>query len=945
MTRRAVALVALAGALAAYVGVWALAEWRDPAPVAPGLLAQPPGGAPPALGPADAATAGDTAPPALPGADVRLLEVAVPTSPGDATPVVLDAALAVPEGADADAPVPAVVLLHGFGGDRTSLAGRAAELVADGYAVLLPSARGSGASGGTVTLADRDREGRDVAALVDVLAAEPAVRLDAPGDPRVALAGLSYGGGIALVAAGLDPRVDAVVAVATWHDLADALAPDAAADGATGTGPLKVGWTSVLFASRTLPGLAGGPDADGVGLGRCGRFDPEVCDLADRAAVAGRLDPAGRARLAAADVTGPLPPTLLVQGVGDTLFGVGQALANARVAAGSGAPVRLRLVQGEHGEASAAIGAGEAARDVDAWLDRWLRGGTDARAADGVVVHDLAGTTRSLALAAPEGSRAWSFDAGRVDVVAPAGGLPAALTTFPGLGAVGELADLFGALDVPGQYADLTTDPLDADVLLLGGGEVTLAVSSTSGEAQLFLRLAEVAPGGAVELVGTQVAPARLTGLPTDPAAAVPVTLHIPPVAHLVDEGSRVRLTLATTDQGFANLREPATVTLDLSAAELTLRGPGFAPAAGASAAAAAAAAGPSAPPVALAVPAVAVTGAVAVGLVGTARRRRRPPLAPRGERLAAAAAGPPPVAVRGLTKVYDDGTRAVDGLDLTVAPGQVVGLLGPNGAGKTSALRMLLGLMASTSGSAAVFGEEVRPGHPVLERVGALVAGPGLAPDLSGRDNLELFWRAGGRPLEAADLPWALEVADLGTAIDRPVRTYSHGMRQRLAIAQALLGRPELLVLDEPTDGLDPEQIRRMRRLLARLGAEGHAILVSSHLLAEVEQTCTHAVVMDAGRAVAAGTVAELGERARTLVVEVDDRERAAALLSSRLGSDRVALEGAGVAVALDDPAEAADVVAALVGGGLRVASAARRGRLEDVFLQLTGHGAEAGR
>ena len=825
MTRRGVALVALAGALAAYAGVWALAEWRDPAPVAPGLLAQPPGAEPPSLGPAaaddaagDAAGGADDAVPSpVPGADVRLLDVAVPTSPTDATPLVLDAALALPEGADAEAPVPAVVLLHGFGGDRTSLAGRAAELVDEGYAVLLPSARGSGASDGTITLADRDREGRDVVALVDVLAAEPAVLSDAPGDPRVALAGLSYGGGIALVAAGLDPRVDAVVAVATWHDLADALAPDAAAVGATGTGPLKVGWTSVLFASRTLPGLAGGPDAAGVELGRCGRFDPEVCDLADRAAVAGRLDPAGRARLAAADVTGPLPPTLLVQGVGDTLFGVGQALANARVAAEGGAPVRLRLVQGEHGEASAAIGAGEAARDVDAWLDRWLRGGTDARAADGVVVHDLAGTTRSLALTAPEGARTWAFDAGRVDVVAPAGGLPAALTTFPGLGAVGELADLFGALDVPGQYADLTSDPLGTDVLLLGGGEVTVGVSSTSGAAQLFLRLAEVAPGGAVELVGTQVAPARLTGLPTDPAAAVPVTLRIPPVAHLVDEGSRLRLTLATTDQGFANLREPATVTLDLSAAELTLRGPGFAPTA---AATAAAASGPTAPPVALAVPAVAVAGAVALGLVGTARRRRRPPLAARGERLAAAAAGAPPVAVRGLTKVYDDGTRAVDGLDLTVAPGQVVGLLGPNGAGKTSALRMLLGLMTPTTGSVAVFGEEVRPGHPVLERVGSLVAGPGLAPDLSGRDNLELFWRAGGRPMDAAELPWALEVADLGAAIDRPVRTYSHGMRQRLAIAQALLGRPELLVLDEPTDGLDPEQIRRMRRLLARLGA-----------------------------------------------------------------------------------------------------------------------------
>jgi ABC-2 type transport system ATP-binding protein len=937
VTRRAVALVALAAALLAYAGVWGLGRWRDPGPVAPGLLAQPPGGVPAALGPADATAPTDPTPvapvaPAVPGATVRLLEVAVPTAPSDPTRIVLDAALALPDDADAAAPVPAVVLLHGFGGDRTSLAGRAAELVDAGYAVLLPSARGSGASGGTITLADRDREGRDVAALVDVLAAEPGIVLDAPGDPRVALAGLSYGGGIALVAAGLDPRVDAAVAVATWHDLADALAPDAAAVGTTGTGPLKVGWTSVLFASRSLPGLA---DADELALGRCGRFDPAVCDLADRAAVAGRLDAAGRARLAAADVTGPLPPTLLVQGVGDTLFGVGQALANARVAAAGGAPVRLRLVQGEHGQASAAIAEGDAARDVEAWLDRWLRGGTDARASDGVVVHDLAGTTRSLALAAPEGARTWSFDAGAVDVVAPAGGLPAALTTFPGLGAVGELADLFGALDVPGQYADLTTEPLADELLLLGGGEVTFGVSSTSGEAQLFLRLAEVAPGGGAELIGTQVAPARLTGLPTDPAAAARITLRIPPVAHLVDEGSRLRLTLATTDQGFANLREPATITLDLDDAGMTLRGPGFA----AGVVPAAASAGPSAPPVAFAVPGLAVLGATAVGLAGTLRRRRRAPLAPRAERLTLAAAGPAPVTVRGLTKVYDDGTRAVDGLDLTVAPGQVVGLLGPNGAGKTSALRMLLGLMAPTSGSVALFGTEVRPGHPVLERVGALVAGPGLAPDLSGRDNLQLFWRAGGRPMAAADLPWALEVADLGAAIDRPVRTYSHGMRQRLAIAQALLGRPELLVLDEPTDGLDPEQIRRMRRLLARLGAEGHAVLVSSHLLAEVEQTCTHAVVMDAGRAVAAGTVAELGERARTLVVEVDDRDRAGALLGARYGTDRVELEGAGLAVALADPAEAADVVAALVAGGLRVTSASRRGRLEDVFLELTGH------
>ena len=239
MTRRGVAAVALGVTVLACAGVWALSEWRDPAPVAPGALAAPADGAAAVLGAPGAAGVTPDAvaePPAPSGAELRRLEVAVPTAPDDPTPLVLDAVLALPADADTDAPVPAVVLLHGFGGDRTSLARRAAELVADGYAVLLPSARGSGASGGDVTLADRDREGRDVMALVDVLAAEPAVRRDAPGDPRVALAGLSYGGGIALVAAGLDPRVDAVVAVATWHDLADALAPDAAAPaGVTGT--------------------------------------------------------------------------------------------------------------------------------------------------------------------------------------------------------------------------------------------------------------------------------------------------------------------------------------------------------------------------------------------------------------------------------------------------------------------------------------------------------------------------------------------------------------------------------------------------------------------------------------------------------------------------------------------------------------------------------------
>jgi ABC-2 type transport system ATP-binding protein len=298
----------------------------------------------------------------------------------------------------------------------------------------------------------------------------------------------------------------------------------------------------------------------------------------------------------------------------------------------------------------------------------------------------------------------------------------------------------------------------------------------------------------------------------------------------------------------------------------------------------------------------------------------------------------PPPVAIQGLTKRYGDGHLAVDGLDLTVGHGQVMGLLGPNGAGKTTSLRMLLGLSTPTEGNIQVFGHDMRPGHPVLGRVGALVEGPGFMPELAGIDNLKLYWRAGGRhSLEEADLPWALEVADLGDAIRKPVRTYSHGMKQRLAIAQALLGRPELLVLDEPTDGLDPEQIRAMRELLARLGDEGHTVLVSSHLLAEVEQMCTHVAVVQRGRLLASGSIGDLVGAGRTVVVETDDRDRARRVLTRHLGPGSIEVSGAGLAVTLGDH-DPADLVTWLVGEGLRIQALTPRGKLEDAFLSLTG-------
>ncbi|HEY4938468.1 MAG TPA: ABC transporter ATP-binding protein, partial [Actinomycetota bacterium] len=292
-------------------------------------------------------------------------------------------------------------------------------------------------------------------------------------------------------------------------------------------------------------------------------------------------------------------------------------------------------------------------------------------------------------------------------------------------------------------------------------------------------------------------------------------------------------------------------------------------------------------------------------------------------------------VTISGLTKRFRGGFLAVDNLSLSIGRGQVFGLLGPNGAGKTTTIRMLLGLVYPTAGGTAIFGETMRPGHPVLSRVGTLVEGPRFVPHLSGIDNLRLFWRAGGRPLSEAHMEEALAVAELGDAVNRPVKTYSHGMRQRLGIAQALLGRPELLILDEPTNGLDPQQMYEMRQLIRSLAERGITVLLSSHLLGEVEQVCTHAAIMDRGRLVASGTVADLVGASPTVYVEVDDTEAGARVLRSLAGPGGVKTEGTGLVVALDGSGAAA-VAAALVAAGVGLQAMTPRRHLEDVFLGL---------
>ena len=223
-------------------------------------------------------------------------------------------------------------------------------------------------------------------------------------------------------------------------------------------------------------------------------------------------------------------------------------------------------------------------------------------------------------------------------------------------------------------------------------------------------------------------------------------------------------------------------------------------------------------------------------------------PMAPDADGSTTTPADVPAVRTEQLTKRLRNGIVAVDHLDLTVGQGRVLGLVGPNGSGKTITLRILLGLVRPTSGRALLFGQEVRPGAAVLGRVGALVDGPGFVPHLSGRQNLELAARQIERSGRQTDLERAVALSHLGHDVDRPVSGYSHGMGYRLALAHALLDDPDLLLLDEPTTGMDPAQIDEVHGAITACAAAGTTILLSTHRMSEIELVCTDVAVMHVG-------------------------------------------------------------------------------------------------
>jgi ABC-2 type transport system ATP-binding protein len=302
-------------------------------------------------------------------------------------------------------------------------------------------------------------------------------------------------------------------------------------------------------------------------------------------------------------------------------------------------------------------------------------------------------------------------------------------------------------------------------------------------------------------------------------------------------------------------------------------------------------------------------------------------------------------ISTRGLTKRFGSFT-AVDRVDLEVAAGARYGFLGPNGSGKTTTVRMLLGLVYATQGSIEVLGRPVPEQlRQVLPRVGALVEGPGAYPHLSAAANLMLLdaaapW-AGPRPRRAGRdrrrrVHEALETVGLAGVGRRPVKAFSLGMRQRLGIGAALLRSPELLVLDEPTNGLDPQGIIEMRELMTRLNENGTTVFLSSHVLAEVEALCTQVGIMDHGRLVAQEPLDALRRPTGRVLVELDDATAAKTVFNGQVAAAegrRLVVEGLPVA----------EVTRRLVDAGLSVHEAvAERRTLEDVVLSLTGPGSD---
>ncbi|MBW3086869.1 Vitamin B12 import ATP-binding protein BtuD [Austwickia sp. TVS 96-490-7B] len=906
--------------------------------------------------------------------DPQVLSVPVDAEP-DGSATSLDVAVYSPGGSERR---PAVVITHGFGGSREDVDAQAREIAGHGYVAMAYSARGFGRSGGRIHLMDPDLEGADVRRLIDALATRPDVLTDGPNDPRVGLMGASYGGAAALIGAGVDNRVDAVAAAITWNDLATALFPSSLV-GAGGSpaawarptspdepddaGVLRRRWASQLF-TMALAGRGGGTAGATKPVRSetarlCGRFDPKVCQTflqmsqtgrpsAEQLQMMHRHSPAAVAEKITA-------PTLLVQGMNDSLFGLDQADATARQLTAAGARVAVRWFDGGHD-------GGEMPSASSTWLpwfDTYLRGPgsvSERRAAAaplpgfGYAIPavrrgeqpPVLSTDRYPGLPARDGVAAsagtsmttlpFAQKDRQVTLWSPPGGDPAAISTMPGAAAVGDGATtdiLAGAgyrlAALPGQSGAFDVAPVSQAATVVGSPRVRLTVTSSTTDATLFFSWWKVTSGSA-SLPRRLVSPVRVA---TQPGVPTTVEVALPAGTYALEPGATWRMLVSATDASFATPTDARQYVVRLADDALSVPTlPGVV-------------APPAAPDREIQGLWIAV-GVLILGVLGGAtllwwRRRQEESHGVRTD------LADIPLSVSHLVKTYADGHRAVNDVSWQARRGQVVGLLGPNGAGKTTTIRMIVGLISPDSGEVHVHGRPIRAGSASLAGIGALIEGPGFLPHLTGRANLEAYWDATGRPRSEACFDEALEVAALGGAVDRPVKSYSQGMRQRLGIAQAMLGMPEVLLLDEPTNGLDPPQIAAMRPVLARYAATGRTVVVSSHLLAEVEMTCTHVVVMNQGKVVLSGEVNQLVESADTTLVEVDADEPACHLLAEQLTTalsevdpqTSVTVTGAG-SLSVQSTASRDHVIDVIRTSGTAITSVTGRRHLEEVFLQV---------
>ena len=735
----------------------------------------------------------------------RTLRIAVTDGPGHDQHVSLDATFFTPPG---HGRVPAILLAHGFGETKDAVRPEAEQLARAGFAVLTWSARGFGRSTGQVALDAPGYEVSDVEQLVTWLARQPRVMLDAPGDPRVGITGASYGGALALLAAAYDHRIDAIVPQSTWYNLATALFPDAASGAGVPAGPVggvfKKQWAGLLFTQGTAGFGAAGPSGRGpvtapagpsgrgavsapAGLSTalCGRFLPALCAMYQHVATLGRATPQAISlleRSSPSSVASRIDvPTLLIQGETDSLFGLDQANGNYQAIRRNGAPVDLVWFAGGHDG-----GNQETSRInqlTTEWFQRWLMPrhllyrpgsgtggagvptGQPAFAVSRDLGYDPSSDSELLAVAtAPgypglAGTRHTTVRLGgpAQTIINPPGGAPPSMSVLPGFGA----GSVSVGFPMPGQSAAFTSAPLAAPLQQTGSATVRIRVSGAA-DITVFAEVYDVDQAGNATLPFGLAAPLRVTGAASTGAAnssaanssaanssaanssaanssAAPgrvVTVTLPAMDYQFAAGHRLRLVLTSTDFGYAT--SPAA-----AAYHVALAGPGLSV--------------PSDPALQIAgggVPwwtwAAPIAALAAAAVILLARRRpASPPGTDSPPGTGSGTAGDPqvPLEITGLTKRYRDGQLAVDGLSLRVERGQILGLLGPNGAGKTTTLRALMGLVYPDAGTITIFGQQVRPGAPALSRLGSFVEGPGFLPHLSGRANLDLYWRATGRP------------------------------------------------------------------------------------------------------------------------------------------------------------------------------------------------------